>query len=211
MPGHTLQKYLTSWPLWAGLLVLAFLWLGPLPAMSRRAFSPHMILHLAVTSLAAPLIVAGLLRSGVAVRISRQHTLFAVGASIFELAVVWGWHLPELHQAAALDDTVYVAQQLSFLAAGIAIWWASFAGMTKVAYAIGGLALVLTFVHMAMLGLLIGIAPELIYEPSICLGAFGFDPLEDQHFGGSLMAVVGGTPYLIAGIFLLNKFISEHG
>ena len=45
--------------------------------MSRRAFSTHIMLLLAVTSLAAPLIVAGLLRSGLAVRINRQFTIWA--------------------------------------------------------------------------------------------------------------------------------------
>ncbi|NLY59705.1 MAG: cytochrome c oxidase caa3-type, assembly factor CtaG-like protein, partial [Gammaproteobacteria bacterium] len=42
------------------LLLLAGLWLGPLPAMSRTAFSAHMLLHLGVVALVAPLLAAGL-------------------------------------------------------------------------------------------------------------------------------------------------------
>lgn len=43
-----------------GIAVLAALWLSPLPDAGRRAFSMHMILHLGVTIVAAPLIALGL-------------------------------------------------------------------------------------------------------------------------------------------------------
>ena len=47
-----------------GLLCLAGLWLGPLPGLAAQSFSAHMLLHLGVMSLAAPLLALGLARGG---------------------------------------------------------------------------------------------------------------------------------------------------
>ena len=68
------------------------------------------------------------------------------------------------------------------------------------ALGIGIVTMLFTFMHMAMLGALLALAPDLIYPPDVCLGAFGLDPLADQRLGGALMAVAGGTPFLIGGL-----------
>ena len=196
-------------PLLAGLVLLGALWGGPLPEMSRRAFSPHMILHLGVTVVAAPLIAIGLLNAGPASAGPRRPLLLAIAASMFELVVVWGWHAPAMHDAAAGRDAVFVAQQLSFLAAGLGIWTVSFGGNSRASAGIGVLAMMFTFMHMAMLGILLSLAPDLIYSPLYCLGAWGFDPLEDQRLGGALMAVFGGLPYLFGGIALAFRLLDE--
>jgi putative membrane protein len=202
------KRIVAAWPLLAGLLILAVLWLGPLPAMSRRAFSPHMMLHLGVAVVAAPLIAIGLARARRGVDL-QQPLLLALAASALEMVVVWGWHVPALHEAAALDDRFFVAQQGSFLLAGVFIWLVSFAGGSRAACGIGMLAMLLTFMHMAMLGVLLSLAPQLLYAPELCLGAFGLDRLDDQRFGGALMAVGGGLPYLLGGIVLAHRFISD--
>lgn len=193
----------------AGTVILCALWLSPLPAMSRRAFSPHMILHLGVTVVAAPLIAVGLLGLGKPSAGTDRPLLLAVVASLFELVVVWGWHAPAAHEAAAARDPVFVAQQLSFLAAGLGIWTASFSGPSRAQAGIGVLAMMFTFTHMAMLGILLSLAPDLIYSPIYCLGAWGFDPLDDQRLGGALMAVFGGLPYLLGGIVLAFRLVRE--
>lgn len=202
------KRIIAAWPLLAGVLILAALWLGPLPAMSRRAFSPHMILHLGVAVVAAPMIAIGLARVRPGVELERP-LLLALAASAVEMIVVWGWHVPALHEAAALDDRFFVAQQGSFLLAGIFLWQVSFSGRSQAACGIGMLAMLLTFMHMAMLGVLLSLAPQLLYAPELCLGAFGFDRLDDQRFGGALMAVGGGLPYLLGGMLLAYRFISD--
>ena len=202
------KRIFAVWPLLAGLLILAALWLGPLPAMSRRAFSPHMMLHLGVAVVAAPMIAIGLARARLGVDLERP-LLLALAASALEMVVVWGWHVPALHEAAALDDRFFVAQQGSFLLAGVFIWLVSFSGGSRAACGIGMLAMLLTFMHMAMLGVLLSLAPQLLYAPELCLGAFGLDQLDDQRLGGALMAVGGGLPYLLGGIVLAYRFIAD--
>ena len=91
------RAVLRAWPLAVGLLLLAAFWLGPLPEMSRTAFSPHMILHLGLVGVAAPLLAFGLLGAGLLPR--RGVTVgWAVAASLLEFVIVWGWHTPGLHE-----------------------------------------------------------------------------------------------------------------
>lgn len=203
------RRLIRAWPLVLGLAVLAVLWLGPLPAMSRRAFSPHMILHLGVTVVAAPLLAVGLVRAGLGAGRARHPLLIALTASLLEMVVVWGWHAPALHEAAALDDRAFVLQQASFLVAGVVLWHASFADPSRAGFGVGALAMLLTFMHMAMLGVLLALAPQLLYAPELCLGAFGLDPLDDQRLGGALMAAVGSLPYLAGGVALAYRFVAD--
>lgn len=214
------------WPVYLGLLVLALCWLGPLPAMSRTAFSAHMLLHLGVTSLAAPLLALGLARAGLRLDLavnkletktgskteSKTHsknarwTLLAFAA---EMLVVWGWHLPALHQAAAFSVWVFVVQQLSFLAVGLSIWLLAFATQARFDIAASMFGFLLTFVHMTMLGMLLILAPKLIYPAELCLGAFGFEQLDDQRFGGILMAAWSGIIYLAGTLTLGIRLLAS--
>ena len=45
----------TPW-LAAGVLTLALVWLGPLPEMAPRHFSAHMVMHMGIVAIAAPLL-----------------------------------------------------------------------------------------------------------------------------------------------------------
>ncbi len=199
-----------AWPLIAGLALLAALWLGPLPDMARRAFSPHMILHLGVTLAAAPLLAIGALRLLPAQWLrSRQPLAAALAVSALEFVVVWGWHAPALHEAAAASPFMFAVQQASFLGAGLALCGTAFFSRSRRHAASGALAMLLTSMHMAMLGVLLVLAPRLIYAPQFCLGAFGLDPLADQQLGGGLMALFGGGAAAIGGAILALRLGGE--
>jgi putative membrane protein len=189
-------------PALAGVAVLAALWLGPLPQMSRTALLPHMLLHLGVTVIAAPLLALALasqewLKAGLS---QTAGAIFA--ASLAEMAVVWGWHAPPLHEAAAIYGPVFVVEQASFLVGAMLLWIASTGGTGRGARLVGAAALLFAFMHMAMFGVIFALAPGLIYAPQFCRGSFGFDPLEDQHIAGALMASVGALTYLAGGVVL---------
>lgn len=203
---HPLSTPARLWPLFVGVAVLVLLWSGPLPAMSRWAFSPHMILHLGVAVVAAPLLAWGLARL-LEGKMLRIPIIVVVLASAIEMVVVWGWHAPAMHGAAALHDGAFAAQQLSFLAAGIGIWSATLLAANSTALASGIVAMLFTFMHMAMLGALLALAPDLLYPPALCLGAFGLDPVQDQRLGGALMAVAGGAPFLVGGLAMAYRLL----
>lgn len=199
----------TGWPLLLGLIILVALWAGPLPALSRRVFSIHMMLHLGVTVVAAPLIAIGLTRSGLGLGEPRHPIRLGFAASAIEMAIVWGWHAPALHNAASVSDGMFAIEQISFLAAGMAVWTASLSGASRAACAAGAVATLTAFMHMVMLGMLLVLAPVLLYAPAACQGAWGLSPLQDQQMGGAIMAVGGGLAYLIGGTVLAYRAIAD--
>ncbi|MGP3697011.1 cytochrome c oxidase assembly protein [Rhodobacter sp. NSM] len=191
----------------AGLVILLALWAGPLPDLARISFSWHMILHLGVILAAAPLIALGLSR--IAPLSLGWPIVFAVVASLAELAVVWGWHAPRLHEAAALDPMLFRVQQASFLLAGVLVWLPGLAP-GRAAAAAGLLTMLFSLMHMTMLGVLLTLAPRLLYAPEICGSAFGLDPLGNQRLGGAMMAVAGLLPYL-GGAALFTLRLTREG
>jgi putative membrane protein len=189
----------------AGIVVLAGLWLGPLVPLSRSAFSPHMLLHLGVVVVAAPL-----LAGGIAPRLPmpddfRTALAWCLLAAAFEMLAVWSWHVPGMHDAAGRNSVLFAFEQGSFLMAGLAVWSVAFAARSRAATAAAAISLFFTFTHMSMFGLILTLAPRLLYDPDLCRGAFGLGQLEDQHLGGVLMAVEGGLPYLIGTVWAVSQ------
>ncbi len=195
-----------GWLLGLGALTLAILWLGPLPRMAHTSFSAHMILHLGLMVVAAPLLALGLTRAWPeAGEISGG---WAVAASVVDLVVVWSWHAPALHAMAALRPPAFAVQQASFLTVGLLVWFTSFAGAGRGAAGAGALALAMSFMHMTMLGVLLATSP-LLYPPGLCGGGFGLGPEDDQRLGGLLMATAGGLPFLIGAAVRAARLLSD--
>ena len=204
-----------------GLLTLAVAWLGVLPALVPGAFSAHMALHMAVVAIAAPLLALGLAQTRFDPAI-RAPTLFsAVPASIVELVVVWGWHTPALHHAARHSVLAFALEQASFLASALWLWCSAFGGAPRERNdrrGAGMLGLLLTSMHMTLLGALLALPPRALYEhghhgagPAGLGGSavLQLDPIDDQHLGGAIMIVLGGASYLVGGLWLAAGLV--HG
>src|SRR3546814_20884322 len=89
-----------------------------------------------------------------------------MAAMLAELVVVWGWHLPLLHHAARSSTAALAAEQTSFLAVGLALWLSVLGGRAAQRHArlAGGVvALLLTSMHMTLLGELITLEPRGLY------------------------------------------------
>lgn len=187
-----------------GVLVLAAAWLGPLPALARHAFAAHMTMHVAVIAIAAPLLAFGLAGSKRDPAVRWPAAFAPLPASLVELVVVWAWHAPALHHAARHAPLVRVLEQGSFLAAGLLVWLSAFGGLAsreRAAAGVGGL--LLTSMHMTLLGVLLAGAPRALYAHGATIAPFGLDVLQDQQLGGVLMLAVGGTVYLAGALVLL--------
>ncbi len=196
------------WPLLAAAAVLAALWTSPLPAIARTSFTSHMLLHLGVMIVAAPLAALGLARLRPWPARAPAMTLALLGAGM-ELAVVWGWHAPVLHRAAATLPAAFALQQASFLAAGILVWLPGLAVGGRAGAAAGAVSMAMCLAHMSMLGVILGTSPRLIYAPEICLGGLGLSPLDDQRLGGVIMALGGGLPYLAGALLFARRLIAD--
>ncbi len=186
-----------------GLLTLGALWLGPLPQLAQTAFFAHMTIHMGVVALAAPLLALGLAESRFD-PVRKAPKFFApIPASIFELVVVWAWHAPWLHYAARHHMSGLILEQSTFLLSGLFVWLSAFGGASSRGgkrTAAGVAGLLLTSMHMTLLGALLALSPRPLYSHAV--GFSGLTPLEDQHLGGAIMLVVGGVSYLTGGLWL---------
>lgn len=189
-----------------GIAVLAGAWLSGLPRLAQGAFWAHMAMHMGVVAVAAPLLALALTGTRHD-PVFKAPVLFApIPASIVELIVVWAWHAPGLHHAARHSLAGLVAEQGMFLLSGMLVWLAAFGGGgtrggNRAAAGIAGL--LLTSMHMTLLGALLALAPRPLYAHAAHAEEPGrLTPLEDQHLGGAIMLVIGGVSYFAGGVGL---------
>jgi len=198
----------------AGLLLLGFIWGGPLLDRDGGSFTAHMLAHMGVVAIAAPLIALGL--AGTRWDFSARHRLFSpVPASLLELLVVWAWHAPALRAAAESSVLAAAAEQASFLAAGLILWLACIghgADNSAERSAAGAFGLLLTSVHMTLLGALLALTPRPLYGVGevTCLG-FTLTAGQDQEMGGVLMLLIGAAVYMAGGLALLARVLRADG
>jgi putative membrane protein len=179
-----------------GCFALACVWLVPWQRVAGE-FTAHMIEHVGVVAIAAPLIALGVAgRSFDPVR-HAPRWFPPIPLSIVEMLVVWAWHAPALHHSARHSAFLSSLEQLSFLIRGLLVWLSAFGGGSlgrAERRASGLIALLLTFMHMTLLGALLALSPRALYHTA--------GSLADQHIGGALMLVVGGVSYLAGGGWL---------
>jgi putative membrane protein len=175
--------------------LLALLWAAPLESW-LPAFPVHMLRHMGLVAVAAPLLVLGL--PGIARRIA----LPPLPAAALEFVVVWAWHLPAAHALGRAGPTGFALEQASFLAVGVLVW----AGCLHAGSALAGAGgLLLTSMHMTLLGALLILAPRDLYA-AIC----GTAPdLTGQQAGGMLMLAIGTPVYLLGGLLLTGRALAE--
>ena len=66
-------------------------------------------------------------------------------------------------------------------------------------------ALLLTAMHMTLLGALLGLTPRPLYQHMD--GFSGLSALDDQHLGGAIMLLIGGISYLLGGLWLTIRLL----
>lgn len=193
-----------------GFATLLYAWVGPLPELAAHSFSAHMTLHMLVVAVAAPLLSLAL----AGLRIDPVHRFapwFApIPASVGELIIVWAWHAPGLHHFARNSLLGFTIEQSMFLTAGIWVWLSAFGGplpRSRGRAAAGIIGLLLTSMHMTLLGALLALAPRTLFNHHHSTS--GMSPLEDQHLGGAVMLVVGGIAYLAGGLWLTVAVVKQ--
>jgi putative membrane protein len=166
-------------------------------------FSAHMVQHLLLALVVAPLMIMGtpgeLLRPalrvpgvmGLATWLTRPAHCFA----IFNV-VVAAWHLPPAYNYALAHHPVHIAQHLMFLVASVLMWWpilSRLPELPRLSYPAQMLYLFLMSIPMAIVSVYISYAdtvlyPMYAYAPRI----WGISPMNDQMIGGLIMWIPGG-------------------
>jgi putative copper resistance protein D len=207
----------------AGLGSILLALISPVEAYEGQLFSVHMVQHLLLELVAAPLLLAGApitlaLRAAspswrrrlLAVLQSRAvHVLaFPVVAWILFAAVNWGWHFSTLYDQALENDLLHYLQHASFLGASLLFWWpvvAADPGPWRLPHPVRILYLFLAMPQNSFLGVAIMSASTVLFPHYVTnLRDWGPTPLEDQQLGGVIMWVVGDLAFLAAMVLVAH-------
>ncbi len=216
-----------------GFVALALALLSPLDALANTLASAHMIQHIALILVAAPLLVAGgasatMMRGlspsvGRAVRRAARrsridsvvHTLRRpVPAWVLHAGALWLWHSASLYEAALRSHALHGLEHLTFIATALLFWSAVLSPRASRRVSRGA-ALLLVFT-MALQGVLLSalltFAPTPWYDTyAATTQAWGLTPLVDQQLAGVAMWVPGGLIYLGIALALLAGWFRESG
>ncbi len=201
----------------AGLLALVVALVSPLDALSGSLFSAHMLQHMVLVLVAAPLLVAGDAPLALLWALPRPSARAAGRAAhnraisrgwraatspgaawlLFAMAI-WAWHLPAPYEAALRDEAVHALEHFALLGAAALFWWALLdkSRPARVRYGMAVPYLFTTALHTGVLGALITFASSAwypYYAPLV--GPWGLTPLQDQQLAGLLMWLPGGAVF----------------
>jgi cytochrome c oxidase assembly factor CtaG len=215
---------------YGGLLVIAAALLSPLDALAAALFSAHMVQHLVLMVVAAPLLaaarpaaalVAGLpargrdmaRRARADLRPWTEHWLgnplvvWTVGT-----VALWAWHMPSLYEAALAHDGLHALEHASFLGTALLFWGVVFASGARrgVPRPVATLLVFASGVQSSALGAILLFASTPLY-PVHNAGAvvWGRSPLEDQQLAGALMWVPPGLLYVLTMAWLLVRWFAD--
>ena len=211
----------------AGVAAVGLALLSPIDTLSDDLLTVHMVQHLLLVSVAAPLFaVSGIgtlaLRATSADVRNRYllpvlHSRF-VSALTFPVVgwvafagVMWGSHFTTLYNAALLDDVVHAIEHLLYLGASCLFWWPLLSPdplRWRIHPGAKLVALLAQMPPMSFLAVTIAWASAPLYAAYLGrTDAFGIDALSDQRVAGSLMWVTGDLALLVPGVFILAALL----
>lgn len=192
-------------------LGIALLFLAWTVAASRTGMTGHMTAHMLSVAVAAPLVAWGISGTRLDPAARWPGIVTPLPMSVVELFAVWGWHVPAARGLASSGAMGLLLEQITFFVAGLLLWSACLGSRdarNSARRAAGVGALLLTTMHMTLLGVLITLAPRLLY-PHHAHGVAGMSAMQDQQLGGVVMLVIGAGSYLAGGLLLLGRMLQD--
>lgn len=214
----------------AGLFTIAVALVSPLNALGMALFSAHMVQHLLLVLVAAPLLVFAELsqpallalprewRTGLRAWWARDGAMQTIACAFTAPAAAWlmhlgtllFWHVPAPYGWAIRSDAVHAVEHVSFLATAVLFWWIAFqpSGRRRLGYGAGVLYVTSAGVVMGGLGAILTFAPSPWYTSHLLTtAAWHLTPLQDQQLAGVIMWAPSSLVYLAAASFLMVKWI----
>jgi putative membrane protein len=196
---------------------------SPIQAYSGRLFSVHMVQHLLLTMVAAPMMLLGTpivlalrastgsFRGRILVPIlhSRPAALLShpvASWSLFTVAL-WASHFTNLYEDALGSEAIHGLEHALYVAAAVLFWRPVVGretGSSRITHPARLLYLFLAMPQMAFLGLAIYSSDQVLYPHYIfTASALGTTALADQHLAGALMWIASMVLMLPAMAFVL--------
>jgi putative membrane protein len=197
----------------AGMVAVTAALVSPLDGLAHRSLWVHMVQHLLLISVAAPLLAFGhpvavarhaWSRPLPAIRRPGVWTLVAATALI-QVVTLLVWHVPALYDAALDHDVVHGVEHITLLVTAVALW----AALDAVGGEQGGLAVLALFLVTfppLLLGGAMTFATTIWYSP---YAATGPRALTDQQLAGVVMWAYGGLAAAVGGVYLFVRWLRE--
>jgi putative membrane protein len=193
--------------------------ISPLDAVAEALFSAHMVQHLLLILVAAPLLVAG--EPGVRLALGvpagwrrpwnrrvRSKWGMWFGSTIrnplvvwcLHVAALWAWHLPDMYDAALNNELLHVLEHVSFFGTAVLFWSVVINRSRKaLAHPTRIIFVFTTALQSGALGVLLIFADVVLYRAHVNTAHdWGLTPLEDQQLAGALMWIPPGFVYFVA-------------
>jgi putative membrane protein len=212
------------------LVALGLALLSPLDALSGALASAHMVQHLLLLLVAAPLLAlsapsSAILRgSPLALRRASGRWRRRLGLThgnrgflrhpatvwLVSVGVIWFWHAAAPYDATLDSQFLHVLEHASFLVTAV-LFWQVVVGVRGAARVSGGLGVLLLFA-MAMQSVLLSVLLTFARTPwysgyAATTAPWGLDPLTDQRLAGVIMWIPAGGIYLVVALALLVTWI----
>ena len=200
-----------------GLATLVVALTSPIEAYEGQLFSVHMLQHLLLELVVAPLLLLGapatlalrasspsLRRGLLAILHSRVVAVisFPLLAWVLFAAVNWGWHFSSLYNQALEISWLHDLQHLTFLGAALLFWWpvvGADPSRWRLPHPVRLFYLFLAMPQNSFLGIALMSAPVSLYPHyQTIVRNWGPTPIVDQNIGGMLMWVGGDVVFLLA-------------
>ena len=208
---------------YSGMIVLFLALCSPLDALADTLFSAHMLQHVLLITVAAPLAVLGqplvpLIwalphRARIAgARMWNSHGVKRAGGVLVLPVVVWmlhtialwGWHVPSAYSAALQNDWLHALEHASFYLTSALVWWVGLRPLRDGRGTAAALAVMTgTLFQSGALGALLTFSgTPWYYGQSAGAALWHVTALEDQQLAGLIMWIPAGLFYL-AGILVI--------
>jgi putative membrane protein len=189
---------------WHGAIVLALAGLlGPVDRLAGEGLAFHLLQHMLLAELAAPLLVIGVRNPVVECFVPHgawrlRAVLHRLQAPLVSLplygVLLYAWHVSLLFDAAVRHPAVHALQHLSLLAAGVLVWWPVLEPeRRRLRGDLWKIGHVVTARFLAMLlGLGYVLIPTPIYTAVYGRGerGLGLRPIADQQLAGGILVVL---------------------
>jgi cytochrome c oxidase assembly factor CtaG len=182
-----------------GVVAVMIAVLPPLSAAAGELFAAHMMQHLMLIAVAAPLLAA-----------SRIHpiSLPPVWAWLAFVATFLFWHWPAAFQWAARSAGGEVLELSSILITAFLFWSAAFA-TDRLSYGARALFVMTGAVATDLPGVIMVFAPRAICTmPGENALVWGITPLQDQQLAGMLMWVPANLIFFAIATYLFARWMA---
>jgi cytochrome c oxidase assembly factor CtaG len=193
----------------AGLVVTVLTIAPPISNWAAQLFSAHMMQHLLLIVVAAPLLILGGVLDGL-----RERRFFApfekpVTAWLAFVVTFLFWHWPVAFQWAARNEATVLLEHATILGSALLFWNAALISPI-LSYGARALLVMTAAVATDLPGVIMLFAPRaLCTMPGENAYAWGITPLEDQQIAGLLMWVPANIIFFSIATWLFALWISD--